>query len=150
MKDILNYGSRDQLYKFLIGDFGLVKVDENYDAQAFGNFFVMLSATEFMLKYINDRSYLTIEIASHSEPSKWYDLSFIKNFIYHPDDINSNDRSIDNTTRIEELNSFLRKDFDLISDLFNADNYMNTRQKIDKLLKEQFNKYFPGMSIGSA
>jgi len=150
MKDILNYESRDQLYKFLIRDFGLVKVDENYDAEAFGNFFVMLSAREFMLKYINDRSYLTIEIASHSEPSKWYDLSFIKKFIYHPDDINSNDRLIDNTTRIEELNSFLRTDFDLISDLFNADNYMNTRQEIDKLLKEQFNKDFPGMSIGSA
>jgi hypothetical protein len=142
MKDILNYGNRDQLYKFLMSDFGLVKVDENYDAQAFGNFFITLSSKEFMLRYINDRSYLAIEIASHLEPSKWYDLSFIKNFIYHPENINSDDRSIDNTTRIEELDSFLRKDFDLISDLFNNDNYMDTRQKIDELLKEQFNKKF--------
>lgn len=145
MEDILNYGNRGQLYKFLMDDFGLVKVDEKYDAQAFGNFFITLSAKEFLLRYINDRSYLTIEIASHSDPTKWYNLSVLKNFIYHPENLNSDDRSVDNNTRIEELNSFLRNDFGLISDLFNDDNYTHTRQKINKLLKEQFYKNFPGM-----
>jgi hypothetical protein len=145
MEDILKYENRDQLYKFLIDGFGLVKVGEKHDPKAFGNFFITLSAKEFLLRYVNDRSYLTIEIASHSEPSKWHDLSFVKNFIYHPDNINSDDRSIDNNTRIEELNSFLRKDFDLISDLFNNDNYTDTRQKLDELLRQQFNQRFPGM-----
>jgi hypothetical protein len=145
MEDILNYENRDQLYKFLIDDFGLIKIEEKYDAKVFGNFFITLSAKEFSLRYINNRSYLTIEIASLSDPSKWYDLLFIRNFIYHPDNINSDDRSIDNNTRIEELNSFLRKDFDLISDLFNDDNYADTQQKINESLKEQFKKRFPGM-----
>ena len=144
MDDILNYEKRGQLYKFLIDDFSLVAVEEKYDSNAFGNFFITLSAKEFLLRYINDRSHLTIEIASHTEPSKWYDLSFIQDFIYNPDKINSEDRSKNNNTRIEELNSFLKKDFDLISDLFNNDNYIDTRQKIDKLLKEQFYKKFPG------
>jgi hypothetical protein len=145
MEDILNYGNRDQLYKYLMRDFGFVKVEEHYDARAFGNFYITLSSKEFMLRYVNDRSYLTIEIAGHLEPSKWYYLSFIKNFIYCPESINSDDQSIDNITRIEELDRFLRTDFGLISDLFSNDNYVDTRQKIDKLLKEQFKKKFPGM-----
>jgi hypothetical protein len=145
MEDVLNYGKRDQLYKFLMSDFGFVKADEKYYPQAFGNFIITLSSKEFMVRYINDRSYLTIEIAGHLEPSKWYDLSFLKNLIYHPENINSDDRSIDNTARMEELDSFLRKDFELISDLFNKDNYVDTCEKIDKLLKEQFSKRFPGM-----
>ena len=85
------------------------------------------------------------EIAAHLEPSRWYDLSFVKIFIYFPDSINSDDQSIDNITRIEELDRFLRTDFGLISDLFSNHNYVDTRQKIDKLLKEQFKKKFPGM-----
>ena len=145
MKDLLKYENRDQLYKFLIDDFGVIKVDEKYDPKAFGNFFVTLSAKEFLLRYLIDRSYLTIEIASHSEPAKWLDLSFIKNIIYDPENINSNDRSVNNNTRIEELNSFLRKDFDLISGLFNSENYTNTRKNIDELLRRQFNQKFPGM-----
>ena len=145
MEDILRYESRDRLYDFLIGDFGLVKVEEKYDPKAFGNFFITLSAKYFFLRYVNDRSYLTIEIASHSEPTMWYDLSFIRSLIYNHDNINQDDRSIDNITRIEEFHNFLRKDFDLISDLFNNDNYIDTRKKLDELLKQQFDQKFPGM-----
>ena len=85
---------------------------------------------------------MTINIASCSEPSKWYDLSFVRDFIYDPKNINSNDH-LDNITRIEELNNFLKNNFDLISDLFDKDNYSNTRQKIDELLKLQFDRRFP-------
>ena len=144
MEDILNYNKREQLYKWLIDDFGLTKVEERYNDKAFGNFFITLSASDFLAKYVNDRSYLTIIIASHTEPSKWYDLSFIKDYIYNPDNINSEDQP-DNNIRIEELNSFLKKDFYLISDLFNKENYADTRRKIDKLLKDKFIKDHPGM-----
>ena len=144
MEDVLNYKKRDQLYGFLIDDFGLVKIEEKHFSQSFGNWLVTPSAKEFLLRYINDRSYLSIEIASHSDISDWYDLSFVRDFIYDPDNINSGDQS-DNATRIIALNEFLKKDFDLISDLFNIDNYKNTRQKINELLKIQFKGKFPGM-----
>ena len=145
MEDFLKYENRDHLYQALINDFDFIKVEEKYYPQSFGNFLVTLSSKEFLLRYVNDRSQLSIEIASYSEPSRWYDLSCVRNFIYHPDSINPDDSSKDNATRIEELNRFLIKDFDLISDLFNSANYTNTRQKIDKLLREQFNQRFPGM-----
>lgn len=146
MEDILKYENRDQLYRVLLNQLDLIKLEEKYYPESFGNFFITLSARDFLLRYVNDRSQLSIEIASLAEPSKWYDLSFVKNLIYHPDDINPDDSSKDNATRIDELNRFLIKDFDLISDLFNSANYTFTRQKIDELLKQQFNQRFPGMT----
>ena len=143
MEDVLNYENRDSLYKFLIDDFGFMKVEEKYDSKAFGNFLIILSAKEFLLQYVNDRLYLTIEIASHAEPTKWLALSFVRDFIYNPDTINSGDK-LANSARISELNAFIKKDFDLIADLFDRDNYEDTRQKIDKLLKEKFERKFPG------
>ena len=143
-EDILKYGNRDDLYKFLIEDFGFVKLEERYDSKAFGNFLVILSANEFLLRYIRNRSDLTIEIASHSDPSKWADLSFVKNFIYYPENLNTDESSKGISRRIDELNSFLRKDFDLIGDLFNKENYKNTQEKIDELLRQQFDQRFPG------
>ena len=142
MGDILEFENRDQLYASLIDDLGLVKVEEKYDSKYFGNFFITLSSKEFLLRYINDRSILDIEISGNSEPPYWYPLSFIKNFIYSRDNIKGDDTGLDNATRIKELNDFLRKDFDLISDLFNVDNYKDTRQKLDELLKEQFDRWF--------
>lgn len=142
MEDILKYENRDFLYDFLINDYGLIKIEEKYDPKEFGNFLITLSANDFFLRYINDRSYLTIQISSRSDSSKWYDLSFVKNFICHSENIDSDDGSLDNNTRIQELNIFLRKEFDLISDLFNDDNYINTREKINTLLRQQFNQRF--------
>jgi hypothetical protein len=145
-EDILKYENRDKLYKFLIEDFGFVKLEERYDPKAFGNYYIILSSNDFLLRYIKDRSFLTVEIASHSEPSNWYDLSFIKNFIYNPDNINPDKQSIYSSKRLEDLNNFLKNDFELISDLFNIANYKNTQERIDELLKRQFNQRFPGMA----
>jgi hypothetical protein len=144
MKDILEYERRDQLYQFLITDFGFVKSEEQYDPNTFGNFFITLSSKEFLVRYVNDRSYMTIKIAGYSEPSRWYDLSFVRGFVYDQGNINSDDQ-LDNSSRIEELNNFLKMNFDLISDLFDKDNYSNTCQKIEELLRRQFGQRFPGM-----
>jgi hypothetical protein len=145
MEDILRYENRGQLYEVLINKFGLNIVEEKYTPQSFGNFFITLSAREFLLRYLNDRSYLSIQIAGRSDPSKWYDLSFVRDYIYDPENINKDESAKDNATRIKELNEFLLKSFDLVSDLFNAENYAGTRRKIDELLKRQFNRRFPGM-----
>ena len=145
MEDILRYENREQLYKVLINKLGLNIVEEKYDSQSFGNFFITLSAREFFLRYVNDRSQLSIVIAGRSDPSKWYDLSFVREYIYDPENINKDDSAKGNATRIKELNEFLLESFDLVSDLFNADNYADTRRKIDELLKRQFNRRFPGM-----
>ena len=145
MNDILKYENRDQLYKFLIDDFGLKKVDEQYDPNAFGNFYITLSAKDFLLSYVNDRSFMTINISSKLEPKQGLDLSFVRDLIYNPDNINNEEENMNNTERIEGLNNFLKKDFSKISILFKHNNYYNTRKQIDELLKEQFKSKNPGL-----
>jgi hypothetical protein len=144
-EEILKYVNRDDLYKFLIEDFDFVKREERWFPEAFGNFYIELTSGRFLLRYVNDRDYLTIEIASVFEPSKWYALSFLENLIYHPEDINPDQQEISNAERIAGLNSFLKKDFDLICELFNKENYKHTQEKISELLKIRFQQRFPGM-----
>jgi hypothetical protein len=143
MENILKYENKSQLYEFLVKDFGFVKIEERYDPDAFGNFFIILSSKFFSLRYINDRSYLTIEVASNSDRTKWLDLSFVRNFIYQPKNINPDENLKDNYERISELNNFIKNDFDLICDLYSVNNYLSTRQQIDNLLRQQFNQRFP-------
>lgn len=142
MKDILNYKKRDKLYQFLIDDFNMIKITERYNSKNFGNYIITLSSKDFLLSYINDRSFLDIHIESKFEPNNGFPLSFLKNYIYNPTNINDDDGS-DNVSRIENLNNFLKNDFDKISKLVNEDNYFETKKRIEKLLKEQFIKKFP-------
>lgn len=144
MEDIFQYKDRDQFYKFLIEDFGFKKVDEKYYAKAFGNFYILLSSNKFLLQYIKDRLFLTIQIASLFEPSNWHDLAFIKNYIYNPDVINAENQDIFSRERFDELNSFLKTDFELISNLFDKENFKNTQIKIDHLLRQKFIQEHPG------
>ncbi len=85
---------------------------------------------------------LSIEISSHKE-KKRYALSFIKDLIYNPEAINADETVKDNVTRIEELNNFLRKDFDKICELLSEVNYPDTRKKLEEGLNKQFFLRYP-------
>jgi hypothetical protein len=145
LEEILEYKNRDNLYQFLIDDFGFVKTFEKYDAVNFGNWGVVLSGKNFHLYYVNDRSFLNIQIISSSDNSKkTLALSFVQDLIYNPDNINSDEGAIGNDKRIEELNNFLKKDFEKINDLFSSENYLRAKQKIESGCKITFMKRFPG------
>jgi hypothetical protein len=145
MEEILEYKNRERLYDFLLDKFGFIKLDERYDGKSFGNFYIVLSSKQFLLRYIKDRSFLTIEIAGHLDLSEWLDLSYIKNYLFNPGDINPDASSIDNNTRILELNKFLKNDFESISDLMTKEHYRNTWKSIKQLLKEQHYRDNPGI-----
>src|SRR5476651_1559862 len=133
MEDSELYINRKMLYEPLISCLQLKKVVEGYSETAFGNFFIELSSKEFSLRYNMDRSYLTVEIRSNSSYNKWYDVSFLMNFVLKSDKINVAD-GLDNLTRIHKLNDFLKNNFELVNDLLNKDNFQNTYNKLEELL----------------
>jgi hypothetical protein len=142
MEAILKFENRENLFKFLIDEFNVEKIEEQYNYENFGNFFITLSAEDFMLRYINDRGFLTIEIASAIDPEKWYDLSFVRDFVYNKEKINADERKLSNNERVGELNSFLKKDFNLIRSLFSQQNYPETKYQLATLLKKRFDEKF--------
>ena len=135
MEDILKYENRDQLYKFLLDDFGFIIIEEQYD---FGNFLITLSNNEILIKYIKDRSFLSIDIANERFPSESIDLSFVRDYINNTYETNEEIKKLTNTVRIELLNNFLKEDFYKISELFNNQNYSDNRKKIGEYLKKKF------------
>lgn len=132
------------LYQFLIDDFGFVKVSDNYDSEIFGNFVVELRSGELTLIYINDRSFLTIDIANEQEPNQKLPLIFLKNFIENNRIINTEDE-LPNSSRIEELNSFIRKELVKIRQFFTGKKFYSTKEEIDRMLKDEFKKNHPKM-----
>lgn len=143
MENVLKYRKRDKLYQFLINDFGMKKIAEGFDSKNFGNFYITLSLKDLFIDYINDRSFLDIHIRSKKNPNEFIRLAFLNNYLYNPSNLNNDDEGPDNSSRIERLNNFLKNDFDKICYLTNEDNFLDTKSKIDKLLKEQFIKRFP-------
>jgi hypothetical protein len=141
MTEQFNYEQRNTLYQFLIDKFNVIKIHENYDENNFGNFSIILAADSFLINYVNDRSFLSIEIASKVEESNWYPLSYIKNFLCEQKNINEVESS-DNQSRINELNNFLQQNIFIISEMMNKDNYYSTKKRLNKFLKEQFDRNF--------
>lgn len=140
MNENLTLEESRPFYTFLIDQFGFKKIDEGYYPENFGNFFVVLKGEDFSLQYHFDRSVFTIEILGNQESdrNKWYSLYFIKDLIYNPDQINVFERKLSNNERIQELNSFVEKDFSQISDLFSKKSYPETKKKIDDGLRKSF------------
>ena len=74
---------------------------------------------------------------------KFYTLSFIKDLIYNPESINTDEKRKDNSIVINELNDFLCKDFDKICELFSKKNYLETKRKLTEGLNKTFFLKFP-------
>ena len=142
MRGSIKFEDREQLFESVIDDLKLKKIDECYYPEIFGNFFTTFSAKDFLIKYVSDRSELSIQIASESEPSKWFDLSFIKNLILRKEKLNSDNGDL-NFEGIKKLNDFLKNNYEVINDLFNPKNYKITTAKIETLLESEFKSNHP-------
>jgi len=143
MEDILKYENRDLLYQYFIDYLGFVKVEEKYYDQDFGNFYIRLAKDGILISYENDRWFMSVIISRNAYPTKWYSLSFVRDLIYDSENINGSEVVLDNAARINESNEFLKKDLDLILDLFNDQNYHDTKEKLDAGLKKTFHKRYP-------
>ena len=137
MEDALKYENRKKLYQFLIDEYDFaVQEDQNFKAMGYS---ILLKGDFFLLRYYYDRLFIDIDIASDFEdPKNFYSLSFIRDLIYNPDAINAKDRTMgDNEVWIADLNSFLRRDFQKICELFNSKNYPDTKKRLLVGLEKQ-------------
>ncbi len=90
------------------------------------------------------RGFLGIDISSYFDKNKdFFALIFLRDLIYKPDSINADVKKKDNATFVNELESFLKKDFDKIYNLLGNDNYPETKWKIDEGCEKSFYLRFP-------
>lgn len=95
-------------------------------------YYVNLISKFFFLRYANDRMIFEINVASLDDLKTTYSLSCVKDLIYNPESINAGEETEDSTIKINELNNFLRRDFDKIYELFKSENYADTKKDLRK------------------
>lgn len=139
MDEVLKYENRDRLYQNLIDNHNFIKKSESYEERLFGNFGVTLEGPDFLLSYVSDRGIIEIYIISKEKKHELTDLSFIRDFLYHPGNMNSGDlQYLTNEERVKLLNDFLISNYEKIKTLFNGANYEKTKEQINDLLRESY------------
>ena len=142
MKNLLDFKNRDLLYKDLLRYVNLSIVDEKYYKEYFGDFYITLSNDVLLIRYVNERSYLTITVASQFEPSNWSDLSFLIALISGAETAPAYNH-LSNEERIAEFNQYLIENFEIIKRLFDKTNYQNTVTQLYNIKKDSFFRHFP-------
>jgi len=132
----MKYEDREQLYKYLINDYGFKVIEEGYSPKIFGNFYDILAGKDILFKYVNDRSIISIEVSKDMAEPEWYYISLFKTLLYKEATVDSVD--------IEKENSFIKNEIDKIAELFNDANYPTTQKSLIKIRDQDFKKSFPG------
>ncbi|WP_285010119.1 hypothetical protein [Pedobacter faecalis] len=144
MEDVLTYENSQVLYKFLIERYGFKKIEDHYAPLSFGNFYITLQLNDLLVTYINDRSYITVELSNNNHPDKTTPLAALMRLLKVPIECQVHDTDT-NAERVNKLNSFLETNLSMIVRLYSKSNYLITDEKINDLLKEEFIKRNPGL-----
>lgn len=147
MEEILKYENREKLYQSLIHGYGFIKIKERYDEKSFGNFSILLEGPDFLIRYSNDRSVILIYILAKQDKEGGIDLTFVRDLILYPTEaMNSGELAqLNNQERVKLLNDFLIFNYEKIKILFNEDNYLETKKKINYWLKRSYFRDHPDM-----
>ncbi len=141
MENSVKFKDRNVLYRSVLKELNLQKIEDVYSRRDMGNYFITFSAEKFLIQYVNDRNQLSIFVASNSAPARWVYLSSIEKLINKTAEIIPGD-SMDLNSILRQ-NDFLRGNFDKIAELLNNDNFQNTIDQIEASAKANYKRKHP-------
>lgn len=120
-------------FDFLFNNSETIVCDQVYDPDHFGNWLVTISTKLIVIKIVNDRGGITIEVRSVDESREWLDLRILINFlvgidivyVYPHGDIN--EQLFRN--QLTYLADVLKKYWGEISNFLNIIDYKEAEQK---------------------
>ncbi len=62
---------------WLFEELGFRVVEDHFDPKSFGNSFVTLGSPGLQVRFVRDRGQISAEVASRSEPGKWWNLEHV-------------------------------------------------------------------------
>jgi hypothetical protein len=134
MKQVLD---KTALYSFLRSKGFKMKRAEY--SEYFSDYFEISASKFIQIRILQDKSLQSIDISSVFDKENWYDLSLIKMLII-------NKEKPETITPISEMQKFLIDNFQYIQDLFNKQNYPETRNRLDELRNIRMRRMFPDAS----
>lgn len=134
MKEELN---KAVLYGFLRSK-GFKAVEEDR-SDSFGDRFEVLVSKTLKVRYVEDPSLESIDLASVKDEKTWYSLVLVKSLINKED-------QLDKVVEISELRLFLVASFDYINKLFGPSDYSATKCRLEELADTWARQMLPNIT----
>lgn len=109
---------------------------ENDSSQFFGDHFDIYSNGEISIRFGNSKSLKTIDVSHPLDSNQWFDLALIIALI-------NDEQDLSKVTTVNQFKVFLEKHLLKICELFNAQNYNSTKEKIEVLEHKRVKQMFP-------
>ena len=111
---------------------------EEQKSDSLGDYYKTFSNCIVQFRLVRDKSMEAIDVSSAKTDDQWYDLGFIKRFFIKENVSTS-------STTFSESVSVLLSEFDSIIELFEPNNYDNTKARIEATLALRGKLMFPGI-----
>ncbi|MEY4804593.1 MAG: hypothetical protein RL331_1112 [Bacteroidota bacterium] len=111
---------------------------ENDSSQFFGDYFHIYSNGEISIRFGSSKSLITIDVSHHLDSNQWIDLALVMALI-------NDEQDLSKVTTVNQFKVFLEKHLLKICELFNAQNYNSTKEKIEVLEHKRVKQMFPGI-----
>lgn len=108
-------------YTQLLESNGFEKIDEIYKPESFGNFVLTYSIDSFLVRLINDRDFLSLDIKKKNSLEAWINISNIRKALDEKNHTNST---------IEESIKFIVQNTVSIENLLNSESVETTTEKL--------------------
>jgi hypothetical protein len=123
-----------ELFSFLFKEYGFQLI-EFEKSESFGDVLVTIESKDFRLRFVRDRGQTFIDICPFIGFQEWFDLNIVRMLIQGIDDTKSDE--------IIKLQNFLKQNYSKIKELFGQENYLKTKEQLEKVQNELARKNFP-------
>jgi hypothetical protein len=113
---------------WLFQDFGLRVVEDDFDPKSFGNSFVTLESTGLRVRFIRDRGQVSAEVASCSDPGRWWNLEHVCELIAG--------RSVEPGFELSSVGALLRNNFPALVEALGP-KFSETKRELERKAEER-------------
>lgn len=114
------------------------KAEEHQESLSFGNEQLIFSSEHLLLKFINDRGEIHVDVASKYASHKWFLLGYVLEFIEGKEVCSYTNNQI----RLSTASHWLQKDFQKVVEIFNQENVFNTIKILETFVQEKAKSRF--------
>lgn len=126
-------------HSHFLDDLGFRKVEEMYDVESFGDSTVILESDKLQVRFIRDRGQVFADISSSLDPTSWWDLALVAELTGTTIE---SEKSTQSSCSLVQLVSFITRNYQTIVRLFTEDDFLRTRQELERLEKQRMGRMF--------
>jgi hypothetical protein len=153
-KNILEVLHYIEKYFGFLYNHGFQIVNQQFDNQSFGNWIVIFQSEKCILRFIQDRGDINIEVGPPSSSielvvrQNFTDLDQLVDYIKKKDiSIFSSNTSKDIDLQLKRLSTLLSSEYSEVIEFINNDNFLEEKEKIRQLFFNKLKSKYPNINF---